>query len=367
MQIFKKYKKGIFEALFLIGLIIATFYLILRDENPVEIIAAIKDSNDWWLLLAVFFGLVFICGESVIMRYLFKALGQSVKLLRCIKYSFIGFFFSFVTPSATGGQPMQLLYMGKDKNKITESCLVLLIITIGYKSALIVMSALLFIFEGDFIAGNLDSVVYILIYGVIVNVLFILFLLTVIFNEALTEKIIIALTRFLHKIHIVKNEDECQERILTYMQSYKGGVAYLKSNKRVFFHVLWLSIVQRASLFLVTWCVYKSFGLHGISVIKIIALQTIISLSVDMLPFPGGVGVSEKSFEIMFDAIFGEELVIPGMILSRGISFYLLVVLTGIVTITVHTIMIIKEHRNININDIDTEKNKENNNINCNL
>lgn len=68
----------------------------------------------------------------------------------------------------------------------------------------------------------------------------------------------------------------------------------------MFFHVLWMSVVQRAALFLVTWCVYRSFGLHGISAIQIVALQTIISLSVDMLPLPGGVGASEKSFEIMF-------------------------------------------------------------------
>ena len=91
----------------------------------------------------------------------------------------------------------------------------------------------------------------------------------------------------------------------------------MRSHQKVFFHVLWMSVVQRAALFLVTWCVYRSFGLHGISAIQIVALQTIISLSVDMLPLPGGVGASEKSFEIMFGTIFGASLVIPGMVLSR--------------------------------------------------
>ena len=35
-------------------------------------------------------------------------------LWRCIQYSFIGFFYSGITPSATGGQPVQLYYMNKD-------------------------------------------------------------------------------------------------------------------------------------------------------------------------------------------------------------------------------------------------------------
>lgn len=30
------------------------------------------------------------------------------------QYSFIGFFYSGITPSATGGQPVQLYYMSKD-------------------------------------------------------------------------------------------------------------------------------------------------------------------------------------------------------------------------------------------------------------
>ena len=64
-----------------------------------------------------------------------------------------------------------------------------------------------------------------------------------------------------------------------------------------------------------------------------------------MLPLPGGVGASEKSFEIMFDRIFGLELVIPGMILSRGISFYLLIVVTGIATIIIHLSMSFRDKR----------------------
>ena len=61
------------------------------------------------------------------------------------------------------------------------SALVLLIITVAYKAVLVILSGVMFIFKKDFILGNLGPVRYILIYGVIVNVAFITFLLVVIF------------------------------------------------------------------------------------------------------------------------------------------------------------------------------------------
>lgn len=341
----KKYRKAVMDALFLIVLIGVTFYFMLEDRNIGHIVDIIQRSKLSWLALGVLFVFIFVCGESVIMKYLFHAFGTTIKLGRCIKYSCVGFFFSGVTPSATGGQPMQLYFMGRDKNKVSESCLVLLIITIGYKAALIVLSGISFIVQGEFIVNNLDSVVYILIYGVTVNVLFIGFLMILIFDDSLMYRIVRSTVKLLNKIHIIKDSDEFQDKLEMHMQPYRDGAKYLRLHWNVFFHVLWMSMLQRISLFLVTWCVYRSLGLHGISAFKIVALQTIISLSVDMLPLPGGVGASEKSFEIMFDRIFGLELVIPGMILSRGISFYLLIVVTGIATIIIHLSMSFRDKR----------------------
>ncbi len=48
--------------------------------------------------------------------------------------------------------------------------------------------------------------------------------------------------------------------------------------------------IQRFALFAATWFVYKAFGLSGSSAFVIIILQGTISVAVDMLPLPGGMG-----------------------------------------------------------------------------
>ena len=78
---------------------------------------------------------------------------------------------------------------------------------------------------------------------------------------------------------------------------------------------------QRFALFTATWFVYKAFGLSGTNVFVIILLQSAISVSVDMLPLPGGMGISEKLFSMILNR-FWKCTFDPGMILSRGLGYY---------------------------------------------
>ena len=75
---------------------------------------------------AVFLAVFFVAGEGCMIWYLLRGIGEQPTLLRCMSYSFIGFFFSGITPSATGGQPMQLYYMRRDGNALSASSVVLM-------------------------------------------------------------------------------------------------------------------------------------------------------------------------------------------------------------------------------------------------
>ena len=70
----------------------------------------------------------------------------------------------------------------------------------------------------------------------------------------------------------------------------------------------------------------------------IVVLQGMISVAVDMLPLPGGMGISETLFSSIFLPIFGAELVLPGMILCRGISYYTQLLISAIMTVAAHLV-----------------------------
>ncbi len=92
-----------------------------------------------------------------------------------------------------------------------------------------------------------------------------------------------------------------------------------------------------ASCIFFSWFfVYKSFGLSGFSIRDIIALQVVISITVDSLPLPGAVGVSEAKFFLLYTKVYIADYITPTMLLTRGINFYMMLLLTGVVTMGFH-------------------------------
>ena len=55
-----------------------------------------------------------------------------------------------------------------------------------------------------------------------------------------------------------------------------------------------------------------------------------------MLPLPGGMGISENLFLIIFKTIFAAGLLLPGMVLSRGIAYYVQLLLSAGMTLFAH-------------------------------
>ena len=123
----KKNKKYLLNIVFFILLIVLTFYILLKDQNILDIFNLMLNSNKTFILIAIFCMFVYLLLEAVNMLRTIRISGNKhIKLSSALKYAFIGFFFSAVTPAASGGQPMQIYYMHRDKIPVADSTLALL-------------------------------------------------------------------------------------------------------------------------------------------------------------------------------------------------------------------------------------------------
>lgn len=103
------------------------------------------------------------------------------------------------------------------------------------------------------------------------------------------------------------------------MEKYRGASNFLKENKMAIFNTTIISFIQRFFLFSITYLVYRSFGLSTESYMTVTILQSIISISVDMLPLPGGMGISEGLYKRIFTPVFGSpSLMTASMLVSRA-------------------------------------------------
>ena len=264
-------KQTVFNLLFLVIVFGLTMYLVFRGKDIGDIIRTAREADGRYLLLSLVCVVFFILGESVIIFYMMKTLGASVKMTHCALYSFVGFFFSCITPSASGGQPMQIFYMKKDKLPIPVTTLVLMIVTITYKAVLVVIGVLICFLGGDFLRGYLGDYMWVFYLGVGLNVFCVTFMMILVFAPGLAK---------------------------------------------------WIME-------------YRALGLHEYGILTVTILQAVISVSVDMLPLPGGMGISETLYMVMFVPVFG-PLLLPSMLLSRGISYYGQMLISALMTCVAH-------------------------------
>ena len=328
-------KRTAFNLLFLVVVFGLTMYFVFRGKDIGDIISTARDADGKYLILSLICVVLFILGESLIIFYMMRTLGAKVKMTHCALYSFVGFFFSCITPSASGGQPMQIFYMKKDKLPIPVTTLVLMIVTITYKAVLVVIGLLICVFGGDFLRSYLGDYMWVFYLGVGLNVFCVTLMMTLVFAPGLAKWIMVKGLHSIAHIRILKPKKSRLEKLEASMDEYHATAAFWASHKRTILNVFLITFVQRCILFTVTYWVYRALGLHEYGIITITILQAVISVSVDMLPLPGGMGISETLYMVMFVPVFG-PLMLPSMLLSRGIAYYGQMLISALMTCVAH-------------------------------
>ena len=157
-----------------------------------------------------------------------------------------------------------------------------------------------------------------------------------------SKKLIPRLAKFvfliLEKIHLLKQKDALEKKLNDALKDYQDCAKFTKNHPYVLIESFFILLFQRLSLLLVSYMIYLAFGLDAISIFEIISIQVCITLASDFVPSPGGVGVSEGLLLQVNEMIYGSILGTSAMILLRGISFYIVVLFSGIFYLFFHFI-----------------------------
>lgn len=330
----KNNRKYIFDIALLVVIFLLTYRLMFRGQDISEVMDNLFRASGKWILAGAVSAIVYVCCEGVVICYMLHILKQETRIFSCLKYAFIGFFFSYITPSASGGQPAQMYYMGKDGINPGFSGLIMLIITIAYKSMLMVIGAVLFVFKYDFVKTHTSGICGLMILGVFLNAAFIALLVLMLGKSEFMRRAGLHIVSFFGGKGMIKSRgnEKLRKKINVVCDNYSAGAKYLKRTPKSMAVIFLITAVERILLLAVTWAVYHSFGLCGSSFSDIIALQSMIGIAVEMLPLPGAAGITESCFLHVFKNIFTDALVRPALLASRGLSFYLILVIGAAIT-----------------------------------
>lgn len=329
----------------------ATAWLILREYRLDEILAACSRARPAWLLAAVLMmGLFFLC-EAVNLGRGLELSGSRPGKRRLLFYALTGFFFSSITPSASGGQPMQLYYMHRDGISASRGVLALMTELASFQTAAVLLAAggagLYFchgtaglsgsaglIGSTDPVSGmglsdstgfsGCSSIVWLFLAGVGLNLLILTGLLLMLFSRRAVKCFLAAAFR-LPRLSAAQ-----RRKLLGSAAAWRRAAAALRKSPKTAVKLVSTSMVQLCGFCSVPWLIARSLSVEGLSLPLTAGTQAMLYVSVSSLPLPGAVGVTEGGFSVLFQGLFPSALLGCAMILSRLASFYVPLVVGGL-------------------------------------
>ncbi len=281
------------------------------------------------------------------MKIMLKAFKKNIPLKKGIFYSLVEFYFSGITPSSTGGQPVQLYYMTKDKIPVRNSYIILILNTIYFKVILIILGIAVLLFKNSYILDN--NFVYIFFFGLgfLTDLVIVTLCLSFLLDKRLIKKVLTKIFSLGKHFRIIRKKTE-SKNIDEIIARYNDELQFIKNNKRVIFSTFVVTFLQRLSMFSIAYVVYKALGLSGYTYFDLLAIQVSVQLAVEMLPIPGGAGLSEGMFYSTFAIIFASKYSDVAMLLTRTFSFYTPLLISGFIVLIYTIRMKRKQMKRIN-------------------
>lgn len=322
-----------------------------REYSFAAVFSSIKTADPLWLIPGILaMGLFFVCEGANIGRCL-RLAGHKVSHSSELRYAMAGFFFSSITPSSSGGQPMQLYFMYKDCLPLSHSSLALLTELTSFQAAAAALALAGLAARCSRVPGLLPGTAAacggaagggaaaggtittaILAAGVLISAAVLAVLLFIIFSPS-AARIIASPVLWVMDMLNLQNAPVLRIRFLRSICEYRHASQYITKNPGAMARIFFTSVIQLLAYFSITFCLCKSLGITGVSWIHITLCQAALYVAVSALPLPGAVGVTEGGFAVIFAPLIPSELMGVAIILSRFVSFALPLVASGIGTL----------------------------------
>ena len=118
----------------LAALIFGTLFFLLRQQPLSTLAQVLRTMRPQYVLLGLGLMFCFVGCEALCSKLILGRLGHALPYRKCLGYSFVGFYVSSITPSATGGQPAQIYYMSKDGVPAAHGSLNMMLIAVCYQT-----------------------------------------------------------------------------------------------------------------------------------------------------------------------------------------------------------------------------------------
>lgn len=328
------------KVIFNVAVVAISIYLVIyffvSENGMIDLLSTPDSFNVWWIIAAlVVFDLNIIIDTLVTLIFL-RTQYKSFRFYDSLKVAFVGVFFGAITPSNTGGQPMQLYLLSKMNVSVGFGSACMTQKFIVYQIVMTAVSVFSVIFRYEYFQAaftNIWSTLFIIL-GFTVQLVMTALFLIVSFSRKTTSFLINLLEKLFKKLKFIKNSENKIKRINTEVEMFHDGNKALFTNAKILVITYLLVLLQILAILSVPYFVYVSFDMPSVAVANgqtpatlfdVICIQSFVLFTSNLVPLPGASGGAELAFTMYFGQFFiigSINKIKPAILLWRFVTYY---------------------------------------------
>ncbi len=335
----KKFKisgKLIFNLIVFAISVYLIIYFFVSEDGLIDLLKTPNSFNIGWVLAGLLVYEFNTVIDAFVTLIFIRSKYKSFSFWEALKVAFVGVFFSAITPSSTGGQPMQLYLMAKKNLSVGFGSACMTQKFIVYQIVTTLFSIFAVIFKFEFFQSaftGLWSTLFI-IFGFGTQVLVTALFLIVSFCRGITNKAINFIDKIMKKLKFIKNPEQKIEKLRLEVDKFHAGNHEIMGNKKRLAQIYLLVIIQVIAILSAPYFIYISFGMPEIAItngqapasfIDFICIQSFVLFTSNLVPLPGASGGAELAFTMYFGQFFivgSVNKIKPAILLWRLITYY---------------------------------------------
>lgn len=335
IKINDKWKK-VCWVLFSLFLACFTIRMVIKQSEGVslsDIADTAMKADKSWFVFAILSASMFIIGEGGAIVSILKGAGYRTGFKNGLLYSTSDIFFSAVTPSATGGQPASAYFMMRDGIPAGVVTATLILNLMFYALSIVILGIIaIFIHPAAFFKFKLLSRILICGGFAVLCGLSAFFLLILRKGEKMFLFAFRVLMFFYGK-GLIRRPDSMIARLRKAKMDYRQCSKIVVRKPMVLLYALLWNLFQRFCQLIVPAILYISVRGDVGKSIMVFQRQCLVTVGFNFVPVPGAMGVADYLMVDGFSEIVGREMAFHLEMLSRSMTFYICVSVSGIFTL----------------------------------
>ena len=318
----KKYAGALYIALMTVVVVV-----VLSCTNELEqIFEAFGQMETRWLLAAGGCIVLYLLLRMATMRYYLTRHGWKISWREAAGVTGAGQFYSAITPSSSGGQPMQVLWLHRQGVPVSLGTACISVKFLSFQASVLLLGGVLGLSKWRMVEAQLYGFRWLVVLGYVVNAGLLVAVALTIPRSNVLDRLSRWAVGIGARLRLVKHPEEVCERFQSAIADYRDALQMLFRRPLDAVVVFLLSMLQVIAYMSVALCLYRAFGLSGAGNSDILTLQLLLFIAAAFVPLPGAAGAQESGFCVFFRGIFPEESLMAAMVCWRFFSYYLLLV-----------------------------------------